>query len=256
MVERLRLDILPQPDDSTCGPTCLQAVYRYFGDEYPLDELIAQTPRLKNGGTLAVLLGTHALQRGYRATLYTYDLHVFDPTWFQCRQRTSTATYKGDAVVPLIEKLAAEMQAKESEKTRMACEAYAEFLTHGGRIRMRDLTAKLIRDQLKRGMPILTGLSSSYLYQHVREFGPDCVDDDIKGTPQGHFVVLCGYDPDEQMVDVADPYLKNPLGVQHHYHVRLERLICAILLGVITYDANLLFIEPQSADFQPSLYLA
>ena len=32
---KLHLDILPQPDDSTCGPTYLHAVYRYWGDVLP-----------------------------------------------------------------------------------------------------------------------------------------------------------------------------------------------------------------------------
>ena len=31
----LDLDILAQPDDETCGPTCLHAVYRYFGEVPP-----------------------------------------------------------------------------------------------------------------------------------------------------------------------------------------------------------------------------
>jgi ABC-type bacteriocin/lantibiotic exporter with double-glycine peptidase domain len=54
-------DILPQPDDSTCGPTCLHAIYRYFGDEVPLDQVIREVPSLHSGGTLAVMLRNHAL---------------------------------------------------------------------------------------------------------------------------------------------------------------------------------------------------
>ena len=43
MTEQLRLpvDIEPQPDDTTCGPTCLHAVYRYLGLEAGLDEVVA-----------------------------------------------------------------------------------------------------------------------------------------------------------------------------------------------------------------------
>src|SRR6185369_13364802 len=73
---RLRLEILPQPDDITCGPTCLHAVYRYFGDVIGLDQVIEEVPQLETGGTLAVLLGCHALRRGYDATIYTYNLQV------------------------------------------------------------------------------------------------------------------------------------------------------------------------------------
>ena len=76
------LEILPQPDQFTCGPTCLQAVYRYFGDSVPLPKVIDEIPQLEDGGTLAVVMACHALARGYQATIYTYNVNVFDPTWF------------------------------------------------------------------------------------------------------------------------------------------------------------------------------
>ncbi len=30
----LGFDIQAQPDEVTCGPTCLQALYQYYGDEH------------------------------------------------------------------------------------------------------------------------------------------------------------------------------------------------------------------------------
>ena len=39
---RLSLDILPQPDDTTCGPTCLHAVYRFWGDDLPIERIIRE----------------------------------------------------------------------------------------------------------------------------------------------------------------------------------------------------------------------
>src|SRR5262245_50518729 len=81
------LQILPQPDDATCGPTCLHAVYRYFGDPLPLDSVIGEVEPLSTGGTLAVNLARHALRRGYSATIYTYNLDMFDPTWFSPLRR-------------------------------------------------------------------------------------------------------------------------------------------------------------------------
>ena len=41
--------MLPQPDDTTCGPTCLHAVYRYWDERVTLDEVIASVPRLETG---------------------------------------------------------------------------------------------------------------------------------------------------------------------------------------------------------------
>ena len=60
METKLRVDILPQPDDNSCGPTCLHALYRYYGDELPLDQVLAEVPMLESGGTLDVLLANHA----------------------------------------------------------------------------------------------------------------------------------------------------------------------------------------------------
>jgi hypothetical protein len=79
----LPLFIERQPDDTTCGPTCLHAVYQFHGDSVPLDAVIAEAQRLEEGGTLAALLGSHALSRGYKVTIHTYNLQVFDPTWFR-----------------------------------------------------------------------------------------------------------------------------------------------------------------------------
>ena len=79
----LDFDMQTQPDDVTCGPTCLQALYNYYGDDIPLKEVIQEVKQLKLGGTLAVMLGNHALKRGYKARIYTYNLTVFDPTWFK-----------------------------------------------------------------------------------------------------------------------------------------------------------------------------
>ncbi len=230
MESKLRLEILPQPDDSTCGPTCLHAVYRYYGDGIQLDEVIADTPALEGGGTLAVLLGSHALARGYRATIYTYNLQVFDPTWFS-----------SDGV-DVREKLLAQADLKPDDKLRTATRAYVKFLDAGGELRFEDLTAALIRRFLNKQIPILTGLSATYLYRSARERGTSF--DDVGGTPAGHFVVLCGYHKTERKVLVADPWAANPVSSSHQYWVDIGRLLNAILLGILTYDANLLVIEP------------
>ena len=233
---RLSFPILPQPDESTCGPTSLHAVYSYHDDEVQLERVIAEVSTVNSGGTLASLLGLHALSRGYRATLYTCNLRVFDPTWFD------------PAFQPIADKLRMQMEAKNSAKLHEASEAYIRFLEAGGRLKLEDISANLIRRYLKRGVPIITGLSLTWLYRDPREIEADdgqFKPDDIQGEPVGHFVVLCGYDPVTQQVLVADPYEANPHSDGHHYEVPLERVLCAILLGIVTYDANLLIIEPR-----------
>jgi len=171
METRLHFEILPQPDDFSCGPTCLQAVYAYHGHDLPLGQVIQEVPRLAEGGTLAVLLGCHALGRGLRARIYTYDLQMFDSTWF------------APGAGPLAEKLAPQAAAKNTPKLRTATDAYLEFLRRGGEILMEDLTTALIRRYLKRELPILTGLSATYLYRAAREYGPKSDPDDC-GAPR------------------------------------------------------------------------
>jgi hypothetical protein len=233
MESRLQLDILAQPDNVTCGPTCLHAVYRFFRDQLPLEQVIQEIPQLREGGTLAVLLGCHALRRGYDVTILTCNLQIFDPTWFQ------------PPFPQLSERLRAQMAFKQSPKLRVASEAYLELLDLGGQIRMEDFTSRLIRRYLKREVPILTGLSATYLYRSAREFGPACEPDDIRGEPVGHFVVLCGYNSEDQSVLVADPFRANPLGPGHKYHVPVDHVLRSIMLGILTYDANLLIIQSR-----------
>src|SRR6476469_8775578 len=61
---RLPLTTLPQPDETTCGPTCLHALYAYFGEREPLATVIDRMWRLEHGGTYAVFLGCDALRKG------------------------------------------------------------------------------------------------------------------------------------------------------------------------------------------------
>jgi len=234
MRTRLQLDMLPQPDDTTCGPTCLHAIYRYYGDDIGLDEVIAEVSRLDGGGTLAVFLACHALRRGYRATIYTYNLQIFDPTWF------------GPSDVDLRERLQAQLAHKNLPALQAATAGYLEFLDRGGRLRLEDLTGALIRKYLNRSIPILAGLSGTYLYRTHREFGPKYDYDDIRGHAAGHFVVLCGYDKRQRQAYLTDPLHPNPMGASRQYRVHIDRVVCSILLGILTHDANLLIIHPPS----------
>ena len=229
----LPFSIMRQPNDSTCGPTCLHSVYRYYGDEISLDQVIEEVPMLEGGGTLAVLLASHALQRGYAATIYTYKLQIFDPSW----------------LVPdgpdLRERLQAQMNYKEDPKLLVASQAYLNYLDLGGQLRLEDLTPSLLRRYVKRSIPVIAGLSSTYLYRTPREYGPNCDYDDVRGEPTGHFVVLCGYNKESRTIQVADPLLPNPVATSQLYDVNIDRVLCAVLLGVLTYDANLLVIQPR-----------
>ena len=153
---RLPVGMWPQPDETTCGPTCLYSLYRYWGEEEALDEVIARAGRLELGGTFAVFLGCDALRKGYRATFYTYNLGVFDPTWF------------AGAGVDIADRLSRQREFKTEYRLQQATMGYLEFLQLGGKLRFLDLSRGLIHGMLRRKLPIITGLSSTYLYRTPR----------------------------------------------------------------------------------------
>lgn len=283
MGPRVQLHIAPQPDLVSCGPTCLHSLYRYWGDGVGFAEVLDGVERLAHGGTLAALLACHALGRGYRALLYTYDLTLFDPTWFaptpargegadaiERRGAGGPASFAGAAStaptgtahphphpawqgVPdaddLARKLRAQLRVKRSGHLVARGRAYLQFLEMGGRVALAEPGPQLFESWIERGVPVLAGLSATYLYQSARERVDESdpnqlIEDDVRGEPTGHFVVLRGWDPSTGEVSVADPLQPNPVAANGLYRVSAERLQAAILLGVLTGDANLLVLEP------------
>lgn len=231
-----KLEMKRQPTDSSCGPTCLKAVYDYY--DYPLDHLkiIKEVKTVETGGTLAPCLGIHALDNGFDVTIYTFNLEIFDPTWFFPK------TIKGDL---LKHKLALQMQAKANKKLKAACKAFIEFIEKGGKVKMQDLSGNLIMRYLRNKTPIILGLSSTYLYRTSRDLieGSNSSKNDVLGTPEGHFVVLESYDPGSRLVTLRDPWIENPYSQDLKYQITKDHLLTSFLMGLLTYDANLTVIE-------------
>lgn len=180
---------------------------------------------------MAVSLANHALEHGFEAVIYTYNLQIFDPTWFSF------------GTADLIERLRLQAREKSGRKLQRVTRDYIHYLRAGGEIRFEDLTAGLLDRLLVRGTPILTGLSATFLYSCAREFASEY--DDIRGLPTGHFVVLCSYESRQRKIWIADPLHPNPLFPSQQYEIDVDRVISSILLGTLTYDANLLIIRPK-----------
>ena len=230
--KRATFTITPQPDDATCGPACLHALYRYWNVDIPLEQIIAEVGSVPNGGTFAVNLALHAMDRGFKSTIYTSNLHLFDPTWFDPNGRD------------LREGLAEQMTVKEDPKLRLASQAYLDYLNRGGSISMEDISFDLMSEILLADCPLIVGLSCTWLYRCAREtaeHGPD----DIRGESTGHFVVVYDVDRVNRQFRVADPYGDHPFSDEHCYSIGAARMIGAIMLGIVTYDAKLLLLTPE-----------
>ncbi len=232
------IKINSQPDDETCGPTCLHAIYRYYGHDITHEEVIKTLKRSLSGGTLAPYLGVHALERGFTASILINNMDIFDPTWFE----------HSEASVNIYAKLEEQLKYKDDPGIKQSSLAYQEFLKAGGIIKFKFLSLELLKEYFSYHLPVITGLSSTYLYNSPRERFEKSTStyDDIKGTPCGHFVIIAGYDEIHNQVVVVDPYRENRLSRDNYYKVSPHRLINAILMGMITYDANLLIIQPKN----------
>ena len=229
------IKILQQPDDVTCGPTSLHAVYSHYGYKISLKKLISEIEFLEEGGTLGVFLGIDALKRGFKATIYSYNLKIFDPTWAKL------------SMPNLRLKLEDLFKATHTKKLKKAIAAYIRFIDLGGTVATADLRASMFEKYFKQDVPVLCGLSATYLYQCSREFTDSMnhsVFNDIQGEPMGHFVVLYGIDENRKF-KVADPDCTNPLHKNQYYQVDKFRLLHSILLGVMTYDGNVLVIQKK-----------
>lgn len=231
MDTRLDVQILPQPDDATCGPTCLHAIYSYYDYQENLTDIISEIESLDKGGTLGVVLANHALRHGFKVSLFTYNLLIFDPTWFNGK-------------TDIDDKLALRFKHTRSGKQRFAIRQYRQFLELGGKLVYQDMNRRMLTSFLNKGIPILSGLNSTYMYRTARTNPQTMKDDDIRGQVEGHFVVLHGYNKENRHISIADPYLKNPISGTTQYSITIDRVITAILLGVMTYDANFIIIEP------------
>ena len=234
---QLAVQRFTQPDDVTCGPTCLRKVYDFYGLRVEIEEIAAALERNEDGGTMAVFLGIAAMRRGFRARIYSYDLQIFDPTWVRLSQEA------------LAEKVAARIPHLLDAKRMRAAGAYLRFLAMGGELAFEELTPALLKEILDRDHPVLAGLSATYLYRMSREREDEAtgrlVEDDVRGDPTGHFVVIGGYEHWGRRLTVMDPSEHVPFSADGRYVVDAQRLINAILLGDATYDAVLLEVWPH-----------
>ncbi|HEX5727395.1 MAG TPA: hypothetical protein VFX98_18120 [Longimicrobiaceae bacterium] len=236
----LRVQRFVQPDDETCGPTCLRKVYAFYGLQVETDAVVRALEPNEGGGTLAVFLGVEALKRGFCARIYSYDLRIFDPTWFRLPAEA------------LAEKIHDRFPYLMDAKRLAAARAYRDFLCRGGELAFDELTPGLFRRIIDRGHPVLAGLSATYLYRMPRERHDEetdlLVDDDVRGEPTGHFVVISGYAQWGRRLVVLDPSEHVPVPDQDRHVVDAQTLINAILLGDVTYDAVLLEVWPADQD--------
>ncbi len=234
MSVNLDLRISNQPDYTTCGPTSLHAVYSHYNNSISLETIVSEIKQFEDGGgTLAVVLGQHALKHGHDVTIVSYNINIFDPSWFE-EEETLICAHLEESL----------KRKTGDAKHLFAINQYIRFLKSGGRLRFEDLSSDLLKNILNERVPILTGLSSTWLYREAREMPQTNEPNPIEGSPAGHFIVIDGYDDNGEFL-ICDPYHKNPINASNRYSIGPRRLINSILLGITSYDGNLLLIKKK-----------
>lgn len=226
---KLEVAMSKQPDDESCGITCLSAIYGYYHHPVTLDALRGQIEHWRTGGTVGVNLARHALGSGFEVELYTYNIKIFDPTW------------KNLSPQEMEKKLKLRARKVRGKKQKKVIGFYLDFLRRGGVLKFDDLDESLMDRLFKAKRPILCGLSATYLYQNMRETA-DNQENDIVGQPVGHFVVVSGWDAAAHSVIINDPLRKNPISETGTYSLPFTKFSNAVMLGILTYDENLLVI--------------
>ena len=233
---KLDLHVQKQPDDESCGITCLKSIYDYYSHPTSLDTLKHEIEHWQTGGTVAVNLARHALGHGFQAEIHTYNIKIFDPSWSSLE------------VKALSLKLRQRQRRIRSKKQKMVIGFYLDYLKKGGTLKFDDLDEDLLTRLFKERHPIICGLSATYLYRQMRETA-DCTEDDIVGQPVGHFVVVSGWDAHSRTVTINDPLRKNPISDTGTYKLPFTKFSNAVMLGILTYDENLLVIsKPKQSD--------
>jgi len=220
-----------------CGPSCLQAVLKFYEEEISIKKLIEETKSRYKWHDWDYLLGLAALKKGLKVVVHTRSTSVFDPSWWKLSN------------TQLISKLKKELDyAKKNKKKRRASWSYTtlayeakeiktaiNFLKSGGAIDFNIASAQLIQKYIHDNTPVMCAFNQQILHKAARIHKQKV--DDIKGAITGHMIVVIGYN--KSKFKVADPGLW--YNRSHYYWVSQQDLIDAI----VRYDGNLIAIKKK-----------
>lgn len=197
----------------SCGPSSIQQILHYYGIEKSLKEIMNEMKLFDSGGTSSDgAMGDYLLKQGFKVRIYTLDTKMFDPTWFKLSKKD------------LKKKL---MEAHKISRgfKKYSYNSFIEFLDHGGKIEFKVITLKEIKEILNMIFPLMAGVDDSSLYSFKRS-RKTFHDDEFKGKPWGHELVIAGYKKDK--IFVVDPFPRNPFSKDGKYFVDAEKLLANI----------------------------
>ena len=228
-----------------CEPACLAMVLAHGGVSIDMDALIQETATPRKYKDWEYLHGVAALRRGLRAYIVTRDPLLYDPSWaplapaqwvnrFRRRVewvREETAAGRGEAFPWFFE---------------AAHETALGFLDAGGEVVLRAPSLPLIAAVLSGGVPVIAPIQGALFYGdrfHQRH------QDEIRGMPYGHVVVLAGWAGAAGTVSrllVVDPSADSKVSGGRSWEDADE-----ILYANLIYMAPLLLVSAKPIAFPP-----
>lgn len=188
----IKLNRLVQPR-LECGPTALKMVMEYLsGKDYDLDEIIKDADSIQKYVDWDFKLGTAAIKRGFKATIFTLSIDFFDPTWH--------GLSRSQLLRKLRQRLKFVMKYNKKDLHdgyiwwwyESSLKAIIKFLEKGGKIVFKPITKELIISYLSKGVPVICPVNGSLMYGRKRFYRKTF--DDVKGKYFGHVITATGYE--------------------------------------------------------------
>lgn len=206
----LNVPILRQSEGSKdCGPICVSMILRYYSiirDPAQVTEEIRSFDKdmvlPKDSFTYMPQLGSYFIKQGFKAEIVTFSPYLF--------------VQKDKEIVSILDRLTRfynDVKDKPvSDEIKRPAKYFVDFIKRGGNVTVKIPDEADIRSELASSRPILTGLTSNFLYPKQKDPGFNF-----------HGNVITGID--DKYVYVNDPYADERGGMRKH-------LIIEFLFGI------------------------
>jgi hypothetical protein len=186
-----------------CVQSSASQMLSFYGINKSVEEIKKEVPvdidsEGKELGSSLGHIATYFIQLGFKTTIHTVDLEIFDQSW------------KGSNNEQLINNLQERKKyikhaRYEEQIMNHVIDGYILFLEKGGKVELPIVDEKYLYNLLTHG-PIYTVVSYNFLnqspkYKFVKNSKP--MQDDMAGTPNTHVIVISGYK--DGKFEITDP---------------------------------------------------
>ncbi|MBD3362355.1 hypothetical protein GF362_01395 [Candidatus Dojkabacteria bacterium] len=212
-------NIKQKADSSACGPSCLQAIYKYYGKDLKLKMILEDLHIDKDTSTYVSQLARHLNTNHLSTTLISSNPFVVSPDW--------KAKPKKVVIKELKEWILHHFNKGKVENIWIKEALYLLFyLQEGGNLKISNITTDLIDKYLEDQNLILCCLAENWIWGK-RKISKVVEYDNIKGHVNGHFVIV--YDKNKGDYQISDPYPTSIENKEGLYAINKEELLTATL---------------------------